>query len=67
MKLPLSTWRNLAHMTQIEFAKAVGVDKSTAYMWESGRTKPQARNIAKIEQVLNIKWSENVERKGVHK
>ena len=61
-KQPLATWRNLAHMTQEQFAKAVGVDKSTASMWESGRTEPQARNIAKIEQVLGINWSRDVKR-----
>lgn len=57
---PLATWRNLAHMTQEQFAEALGVDRSTVSQWENGRTQPRLKNIAKIEEVLNIRYFEDV-------
>lgn len=59
-KQPLATWRNLAHMTQEDFAEAIGVDRSTVSLWENGHKLPSARNRRKIEQVLNIKYFDNV-------
>lgn len=56
---PLATWRNIAHMTQEEFAEAVGVDRSTVSLWENGKI-PRVKNIAKIEQVLNIRYFDDV-------
>jgi len=58
-KQPLATWRNLAHMTQEQFAEKVGVDRATVSAWENGKL-PRAKNIAKIEQVLNIRFFDDV-------
>lgn len=57
---PLSTWRNLAQMTQEDLAEAVGVDRATVSLWENGHVLPRAKNIVKIEQALNIKFFEDV-------
>lgn len=59
-KQPLSTWRNLAHMTQEDFAEALGVDRATVSLWENGHNMPSARNRVKIEQVLKIKYFDDV-------
>lgn len=59
-KQKLSTWRNLAHMTQEDFAEALGVDRATVSLWENGHNMPSARNRAKIEQVLKIKYFDDV-------
>ncbi len=58
-KQTLATWRNLAHMTQKEFADEVGVDRATVSAWENGKI-PRAKNIEKIEQVLNIRFFDDV-------
>lgn len=57
---PLSTWRNVAHMTQEDFAKAIGVDRATVSRWENGHVLPSAKHREKIEQVLKIKYFDDV-------
>lgn len=56
----LSTWRNLAHLSQEDFADKVGVDRSTVSLWENGHVLPSAKHRAKIEQVLGISFWEDV-------
>ena len=56
----LSTWRNLAHMTQEQFAEALGVDRATVSLWENGHVLPSAKNRIKIEQVLGISFWNDV-------
>ena len=56
----LKQWRQLAGLTQIDLAEAIGKDQSTIVRWEKGATQPKADDIAKIEQVLKIKWSDDV-------
>lgn len=60
VKHTLKQWRLLAGLTQTELAKAVGKDRVTVYRWEKGQTHPKANDITKLEQVLNIKWSDDV-------
>lgn len=50
----------LAGLTQTQLAEAVDRDRTTIYRWEVGETHPKASDIIKIEQVLNIKWSDDV-------
>ena len=59
-KLSLKTHRNIAGYTQDAFAEAVGVDRATVSLWECGHYMPRAMNIAKIEQVLDINWADDV-------
>lgn len=60
VRYTLKQWRQLAGLTQVELAKAVGKDQTTIVRWEKGETQPKADDIAKIEQVLKIKWSDDV-------
>ena len=56
----LKQWRVLAGLTQDQFAEAVDRNRTTIVSWEQGKTHPKASDIIKIEQVLNIKWSDDV-------
>lgn len=60
VRYTLKQWRQLAGLTQVELAKAVGKDQTTIVRWEKGETQPKADDIAKIEKVLKIKWSDDV-------
>lgn len=60
VRYTLKQWRQLTGFTQVELAKAVGKDQTTIVRWEKGETQPKADDIAKIEQVLKIKWSDDV-------
>ena len=60
VRYTLRQWRMLAGLTQEEFADKVGRERTTIVRWESGKTQPKADDIAKIEQVLKIKWSDDV-------
>lgn len=60
VRYTLKQWRQLTGLTQVELAKAVGKDPTTIVRWEKGETQPKADDIAKIEQVLKIKWSDDV-------
>lgn len=59
-KQPLAVWRKIANMTQEDLADAVGVDRATVSQWERGKQTPHASHRAKIEQVLNISYHDNV-------
>lgn len=59
-KLSLKTHRNIAGYTQDAFAEAVGVDRATVSQWETGAHHPHGKNVAKIEQVLEINWADDV-------
>ena len=52
-KRTLKEWRIRNLMTQNDMAKAVGVGRQIVIAWEHGK-QPSVKNIAKIEQVLNI-------------
>ena len=60
VKHTLKQWRQLAGLTQVELAKAIGKDQSTLVRWEKGDTQPKADDIAKLEQILKIKWSDDI-------
>lgn len=60
VKHTLKQWRQLAGLTQVELAKAIEKDQSTIVRWEKGDTQPKADDIAKLEQVLKIKWSDDI-------
>ena len=54
----LKQLRLFAGMTRKNLAKALGKSESTIQNWETGRTQPNANDIAKLEQVLNMKWAD---------
>ena len=56
----LRQWRQLAGLTQDDLAEAVGRNRTTIVRWEQGKTHPTAEDIAKIEQALAVKWSDDV-------
>ena len=56
----LRQWRQLAGLTQEELAKAVGRNRTTIVAWEQGKSAPNANDIAVIEKVLKIKWSDDI-------
>lgn len=56
----LKQWRQLAGLTQKQLAEKVEKNQATIVRWEKGETQPKADDIAKIEKVLNIKWSDDI-------
>lgn len=59
-KQPLAIWRAFAGMSQEDLAKAVGVSRRSVSNWETGFKMPRPRHIAKIEEVLNIDYYDDV-------
>ena len=60
VKHTLRQWRVLMGISQTELGEMVGKTKDTISRWERGTTSPTAGDIAKLEQALNIKWSDDV-------
>lgn len=60
VRYTLKQWRMLAGLTQKQLAEAVGRERTAIVRWEQGKTHPKADDITKLEQVLNIKWSDDV-------
>ena len=58
--LTLKQHRQVAGSSQEEFANKVGVDRVTVWSWEQGVRMPRAKTVAKIEQVLGIKWADDI-------
>ena len=52
--LSIKACRANTDMTQIEFAKAIGVDKTTVLNWEKGRTFPRLPELKKISEISNV-------------
>lgn len=47
-------------MTRKKLAEAIGRSEPTISNWEKGVSEPTATDIANIEKVLSIKWSDDV-------
>ena len=60
VKYTLRQWRILSGLSQTELGEAVDRGQDTISRWERGETQPKAGDIAKLEKVLNIKWSDDV-------
>lgn len=56
----LKQLRLFAGMTRQQLAKALGKSESTIQNWETGKTQPNANDIVRLEQVLNIRWADVV-------
>lgn len=57
MQITLRAARVNKGLTQKEMAKLVGVNHTTLLKWEKGETYPDVRNIQKIEEILEVKYS----------
>ena len=60
MKGTLQQWRMFRGMTRKKLAEAIGRSEPTISNWEKGVSEPTATDIANIEKMLNIKWSDDV-------
>ena len=45
-------------MTRKELSQEIGRSEATIQNWETGRSQPNANDIVKLEQVLNMKWAD---------
>ena len=46
--------RKIKHLTQDEFASAVGVSRQAVYKWESGQSYPEALKLVEIKLLFGI-------------
>lgn len=59
-KYTLKQWRAVKGMTLAEVAEMVGKSYGAIWAWENDKAEPKASDIAKLEQIYNIKWSDDV-------
>ena len=70
MKPMASIRKNVLNMTQVELAKAAGVNQSTVSRWDAGTLAPSARamtRIRKYAQRHGIVWQDSWFFDGVRK
>lgn len=60
MKGTLKQWRRFHNMTQAQLGEAISRSEVTVANWEKGVSQPNASDIAKIEKVLDVDWSNDV-------
>ncbi len=46
--------RKIKHLTQDEFASAVGVSRQAVYKWESGQSYPEVQKLREMKMLFNI-------------
>ncbi len=46
--------RKIKHLTQDEFASAVGVSRQAVYKWESGQSYPEVQKLIEMKMLFNI-------------
>ena len=54
VRISLVACRANAEMNQIQFAEAIGVDRSTIANWEAGKTEPTVTQLRKISELSGI-------------
>ena len=54
----LKELRLFAGLTRHQLAEALGKSDSTIQNWETGRSQPNANDIVRLEQVLNMRWAD---------
>lgn len=54
VRIKLAACRTNADMSQVEFALALGVDRSTVANWEAGKTEPNVTQLRKISELSGI-------------
>lgn len=58
MRISLAAARVNKKLTQEQFAKEVGVSKSTVQKWESGASKPSINKVEPICNVLGMSYND---------
>lgn len=53
-QIKIAACRINAGMNQLEFAQALGVDRSTIANWEAGNTEPTASQLRRISELSGI-------------
>ena len=46
--------RKIKHLTQDDFASAVGVSRQAVYKWESGQSYPEVKTLLEIKMLFNV-------------
>ena len=54
VRICLTAVRANAKMNQQEWADAIGVDKSTVFNWETGKTEPSYSQVRKMSELSGI-------------
>ena len=54
VRISLAACRANAGMNQVDFAKALGVDRSTIVNWEANKTEPSASQLRTISELSGI-------------
>ena len=54
VRIKIAACRVNADMSQLEFAQAIGVDRSTIANWEAGRTEPNVTQLRAISELSGI-------------
>lgn len=49
--------RESKEMTQNEFARLIGVDRSAVAKWETGKARPSVETAKRIAAVLEFEWT----------
>ena len=54
VRIKLAACRANADMNQVEFAEALGVDRSTIANWEAGKSEPNVTQLRRISELSGI-------------
>lgn len=54
VRIKLAACRINANMNQVEFAEALGVDRSTIANWEAGKSEPNVTQLRRISELSGI-------------
>ena len=56
-KITLKAARVNAGLSQQEAAKKLGIDRSTLYLWENGKSSPSVIMFKRIEEIYGISYN----------
>ena len=56
-KITLKAARVNAGLSQQDAAQKLGIDRSTLYLWENGKSSPRVTMFKKIEEIYGISYN----------